>query len=113
MIEFDIELRPHIGQYHDPRFGVRKVEHPQWMLFYHDVEVEQERGVPWIHIGYAGHKTGSIEFLPHANGLGKEAIAEICRRVGEQTGYERVPNLPPAGGLRMRAAHVKELDEDD
>lgn len=113
MIEFEIELRKHIGEYHDRRLGRRTVEHPQWRLFYHDAEMEQVLGVPWLHIGYVGHQTDSIEFLNHANGLEKEVIQEICKRVGEKTGRARVAHMPPAGGIRMRAAQIKDLDEDD
>lgn len=113
MIEFDIELRQHVGQYHDTRLGTRTVEQPQWMLMYHDAEMERGRGVYWTQVGFVGHNTATIEFLPHARGLGLDVIAEICKRVQTQTGTARTPNLPPQAGVGLRARSIKDLDDDD
>lgn len=113
MIEFQIELRPHVGQYHDTRLGTRTVEQPQWMLFYHDAEMERGRGVYWTQIGFVGHHTTTIEFLPHARGLGMDTVEAICKRVETMTGTSRSPNMPPQAGFGIRSRSVKDMDAND
>jgi hypothetical protein len=112
VLEFSIELRPHIGEHRDQRLGVRTFRFPQSFLMYHDAEIEAARKSYWTEIGIVGDTTETIEFFPHALGLGQEVLDAVTRRVEEMTGTRRRQNLPPKPvGTRQRR-EVKELDAD-
>jgi len=109
--EFEIELRPLIGEYNDRRLGRREVGHPIWLLMYHDAEVERAQRSYWLQIGFVGWHTDSIEYLPQALGLGEATLDAIRKRVEEMTGTKRQQHLPPRPVGTPGRKTVKELDE--
>jgi hypothetical protein len=92
-MQFAVELRPHIGMT-QTKLGMVPVQHAQDCVFVCGQEIADAFGSPKIMVGYAGHQTATIEFLPHVRTLGPGAPERICDEVRRITGRPRSSNMP-------------------
>lgn len=81
-MNFEIELRPHIGERRMPDGSLVKKELDQWMIFVSAPEMMAVRGRPEEHIGYVGKQPGMpINYLKVAAAFGQSSVQIFSQMV--------------------------------
>lgn len=108
-MQFEVELAPFIGQA-GGTLGMYPVQHAADVVRVKGKEVADWSGLPFVEVGYAGHQSGTVDFLPVVRELGRGAAEVICREVARLTGRDRTPTIPANPVVAAAAASVPDLD---